>query len=203
MEALNRALTSIETTDAKGATLDFEEGARQAVQMLAGIAARGGKVLLVGNGGSAAIVSHMQNDLCKAAQIPALVFNEAALLTAYSNDDGYEVAFQKIAELWARSGDLLIAVSSSGRSRNILATVSTCLARGLEVISFSGFSPDNPLRGMGHLNFYVRAQAYGMVELAHGCLGHFLTDTVAPPSPPPAVPRRSSVTLLPVGGSRG
>ena len=132
--------------------------------------------MLIGNGGSAAIASHMQNDLCKAVGVRAMVFNEPSLLTALSNDHGYGCVFERPTELWADNGDLLLAISSSGQSENILRAVRASVAQGCQVITFSGFGADNPLRRMGHLNFYVPSQVYGYVELVHSTLAHFLTD---------------------------
>jgi D-sedoheptulose 7-phosphate isomerase len=139
--------------------------------------ARSAKALLLGNGGSAAIVSHVHNDLMKAVGMRAVVFNEAALLTALTNDDGYETAFETLISKWIEPGDLVIAVSSSGRSANIVRAVQR--ARGTEcfILSFTGFRPDNPLRALGSLNFYVPSESYGYVEMAHAVLLHYLTDS--------------------------
>lgn len=135
-----------------------------------------GKAMLIGNGGSAAIASHMQNDLCNTLDIRAIVFNEAALLTALSNDRGYGCVFERPVELWGNPGDLLLAISSSGQSESILRAVRASAARGCRTITFSGFRAENPLRQMGDLNFYVAAQAYGYAEVAHTALMHLLTD---------------------------
>jgi D-sedoheptulose 7-phosphate isomerase len=132
--------------------------------------------MLAGNGGSAALVSHMQNDLCKAIGVRALVFNEQPLLMALANDHGYGCVFERPIELWAEPSDLVVTVSSSGKSENILRAVRASVARGCQVITFSGFSPDNPLRQMGDLNFYVRSDVYGYVETAHAVLTHYMTD---------------------------
>jgi len=137
------------------------------------------KVMLIGNGGSAAIVSHMHNDLCMSVGVRAVVFHELPLLTALTNDHGYECVFARPLELWADPGDVLFAFSSGGRSTNILGAVRAALARDCQVITLSGFKPDNPLRGMGLLNFYVPSQSYGYVETAHSALAHFLTDSAA------------------------
>ena len=139
----------------------------------------GGKVLVVGNGGSAAIASHVQNDLCKAGNLQALVFTEQPLLTAYTNDDGYESAYESMVNLWAGPNDVLIAISSSGSSENILRACRVISETGGRIITLSGFSADNPLRSMGDINFYVDADSYGMVETAHAALGHYLTDLLA------------------------
>ncbi len=119
--------------------------------------------MITGNGGSAAIASHMQNDLCDSGAMAAIVFNEPPFLTAISNDHGYENFFETATGLWAQEGDVLIAISSSGRSKNILKAVEFCLAKGVKVITFSGFEERNPLRPLGHLNFYVASREYGMV----------------------------------------
>jgi|GEM_PF-274710 phosphoheptose isomerase len=134
------------------------------------------KVLLVGNGGSAGIASHVHNDLTKAVGARALVFNEAALLTALSNDAGYESAFETLTRLWASPGDLMIAISSSGRSANILRAVAAARGRGCAVVTLSGFASDNVLRRQGDLNFYIASCNYGLVELAHSVILHFITD---------------------------
>jgi len=176
---LNRVLSHTEATNRGGAQLGLDEAGKQALALIAGVRARGNKIMLVGNGGSAAIVSHIQNDFCKAANMPAMVFNDIPLLTAFANDDGYQVAFEKMAEMWAKEGDLLIAVSSSGKSQNILRASSCCLRKGCGLITLSGFSPANDLRQMGSVNFYVPSDSYGAVELAHSILGHFFTDAMA------------------------
>ena len=70
----------------------------------------------------------------------------------------------------------MIAVSSSGKSENILRAVHSSINKGCDPITFSGFDADNPLRGLGVLNFHVDSRVYGFVETAHAALTHFLTD---------------------------
>ncbi len=173
---LSELLLSLQVTAQEGAVLSLDEGANKAVEIILSVKSASCKVMLIGNGGSAAIASHMQNDLCKAVGVRAMVFNEPPLLTALANDHGYGCVFERPAELWANTGDLLLAISSSGQSENILHAVRASVARGCQVITLSGFSADNPLRGMGDLNFYVPSPVYGYVELVHSALAHFLTD---------------------------
>jgi len=130
----------------------------------------------MGDGDSAAIASHMQNDLCNAVGVRAMVFSEAPLLTAPANDHGYGCVFEQPVDLWADAGDLVVAISSSGPSKNVLRAVRASVARECQVITLSGFSADNPLPRMSHLNFYVPSQVYDYVEAAHSVLAHFLTD---------------------------
>ena len=168
----------VDTTDAKGGTLVFGEAMLVARDLLLAARKEGKKVLVIGNGGSAAIASHMQTDLCHSLGIRGLVFNEPPLLTALANDNGYENAFQRLVDLWGDSGDVLVAISSSGKSPNILNACAAARGRGLSLITYSGFGADNPLRTRGDVNFYVANAQYGPVESAHAVLVHHLTDGV-------------------------
>ncbi len=173
---LSHLLLATEITTRQNELLSLDEGAAAATAILLSVRSNSGQVMMIGNGGSAAIASHVQNDLCKGVDVRALVFNEPPLLTALSNDEGYECVFERPVGLWADAGDLLLAISSSGRSENILRGVRAARMKGCKVITFSGFQPTNPLRQMGDVNFYVASQVYGHVEVAHGALAHFLTD---------------------------
>lgn len=176
LQTFAQMLLSTQVTDGEGCRLPLDEGADRAVEALERIRTDGGKVFLVGNGGSASIASHIQNDLCKAAGIRAMVFNEPPLLTAFANDIGYETVFERPIELWAAPGDILLAISSSGRSQSILRAVNAAVTKRCRIVTFSGFRPDNPLRARGHINFYVASDVYGHVEVAHSALAHFLAD---------------------------
>ena len=144
--------------------------------MILNIRSSDGKMMLAGNGGSSAIVSHVQNDLCKAVGVRAIVFTEQPLLTAFANDDGYGSVYEQPILMWGRQEDLLWSVSSSGNSENILRAVEAGRQKGCQVITFSGFDKDNGSRLMGDLNFYVPSHVYAYVETAHTALAHYLTD---------------------------
>ncbi len=137
---------------------------------------RGNKLMFVGNGGSAAIASHMAIDFSKNAGLRALAFNDGAALTCLGNDLGYEHVFARQLDLHARPGDLLVAISSSGNSANIIAAVAAARARGAGVVTFSGFDESNRLRGLGDFNLYVPSHEYGFVEVTHLALIHALLD---------------------------
>ena len=176
---LSALILATEVTDKEGRNLSLDEGAEQAVKLLIQTGTDSGKVMLIGNGGSSAVVSHVQTDILKCVGVKAMVFTEQAMLTATSNDLGYENSFQQPVEWWAENGDLMIAVSSSGKSENITRAVQASLNLGCRTITFSGFSPDNPLRNMGDINFYVGDDSFGYVETAHATLTHFITDRAA------------------------
>jgi D-sedoheptulose 7-phosphate isomerase len=174
-----RVLLQVAVTDDQQVGIDVNAAADRAVLAILDARRRGNKVLLIGNGGSAAIVSHLHNDLSKAVGVRTLVFNEQPLLTALANDEGYASIFERPIAMWTEPGDLLIAISSSGRSENILRGTQAALECGARVVTLSGFQSSNPLRSLGHLNFYVPSSHYGLVEQAHSVLTHYLSDAAA------------------------
>lgn len=174
-EVLVDMLNRIEATDEAG-PLPFDEGTARAAELIDTTRRNNSKALVVGNGGSAAIAAHMQVDLTNAVGMRAVTFYEGALLTCMSNDYGYEEAFERLTDIWIEPGDLLVAISSSGRSRNILRTADLVRSSGGNVITLSGFEPDNPLRSKGTLGFYVPSTDYGPVETVHQCITHICTD---------------------------
>ena len=177
-QALSNLMLSIEVTDANGKAFSLAQGGEQASEILTEVKRSGNKVMLVGNGGSSAIVSHAHNDLCKSVGVRAMVFNEQPLLTAYANDDGYGSVFEQPIAMWGEPGDLLLTVSSSGKSENIIRAINEAKGKSCQIITLSGFSPDNPSRQMGDLNFYVNSNIFGYVESAHASLAHYITNSV-------------------------
>ncbi len=170
---VSELLLGVQITDDKGSALSLPNGASAAVNLLL---EEGRKIMIIGNGGSAAIATHMHNDLCNSVGIQAMTFNDSSQLTALANDHGYDQVFERPIELWAKPGDLLIAISSSGKSENILKGVQAAKKKGCDVVTLSGFRSDNPLRQLGQVNFYIASQSYGEVEVSHVSLTHYLTD---------------------------
>ncbi len=137
-------------------------------QMLVSAHRAGHKAVVIGNGGSAAIASHVAVDLTKNAGVRAVNFNEAGLITCLANDYGYEQWLAKAVELYGEPGDVLIAISSSGKSKNILHACETARRKSFaSVVTLSGFMADNPLRQLGDENFWVESRAYNLVEATH------------------------------------
>ena len=108
----------------------------------------------------------------------AVAFNDPSLLTCVSNDFGYAHVFEKPIEMFADAGDVLIAISSSGKSENIVRGVEAARRTGCRIITLSGFRPDNPLRRLGELNFWVPTDSYGHVEITHLALCHAVVDAI-------------------------
>ena len=136
------------------------------------------KIIIIGNGGSAAMASHVAVDFTKVAKIRATNFNEPDLITCFANDYGYNNVFEKAIELYSLRGDLLIAISSSGKSQNIIKAVKRAKKMKLKVITFSGFSSNNPLSKEGNINFWVNSKAYNIVEMAHHTLLLAIVDYI-------------------------
>ena len=169
-------LAAAEATDRSGHRLELGRAMEWVLDTGRAVHARGEKVMFIGNGGSAAIASHMSEDFSKAAGIRAMCFSDAATLTCLGNDYGYEHVFEKQIEWLGRPGDMLVAISSSGRSLNILKGVEAARARKAEVLTLSGFEPDNPLRRMGDINLYLPSKQYGFVEAGHLALLSAVVD---------------------------
>jgi len=162
--------------DERGVTLSLDEGFARVGRAAREAHARGNKIMFIGNGGSAAISSHMAVDYLKNGGLRTMALNDAATLTALGNDLGYDKVFAAQLELHALPGDLIVAISSSGRSANILNAVDMARTRECGVVTFSGFSEDNPLRRCGDVNFYIRSGQYGFVEVGHLALCHASFD---------------------------
>ena len=146
-------------------TQDVDDGALMNFAKLA--ERRGSKIIIAGNGGSAAMASHVAVDFTKAAGIRAINFNEADLITCFANDYGYENWVAKAIEAYGDPGDLVILISSSGRSPNIINAASYAKQHGFPLVTLSGFNSDNPLRNLGDINLWVDSKSYNIVEMTH------------------------------------
>ena len=125
------------------------------------------KIIIEGNGGSAAIASHVAVDFTKLNNIRTINFNEADLITCFANDYGYENWLAKALEYYSVKDDLVILVSSSGRSPNIIKAAQKTKELKLKLITLTGFDKNNPLKNLGDLNLWVDSRAYNIIENTH------------------------------------
>jgi len=176
---LTKLTRSIRVTDKKGGKIEFSHGTEKVGNLILSQADSGHKLMFIGNGASAAISSHMSTDFWKTCGIRAVAFNDSSLLTCLGNDFGYEYIFEKSIEMFADPGDILVAISSSGKSENILRGVNSAKSKDCSVITLSGFKDDNPLSSAGDFNFYVPAQEYGPVEVIHHSICHCILDVIS------------------------
>ena len=136
-------------------------------QIAQAVRAAGAKQIFAGNGASASIASHGRVDFTKQAKVRSIDFNEPNLITAFSNDFGYENWVARAIEHFADPGDAVVLISVSGRSPNIVKAAEYARSRGLKVVGFSGSAADNPLRKLADVDFWLDSKAYNVVECVH------------------------------------
>ena len=130
----------------------------------------------VGNGASAAMAAHMSADASKNGKIKAQCFNESSFMTAIGNDISYDEVFSYPLARYANDGDVLITISSSGNSPNIIKAIEVAKSKNMTIVTLSGINDDNKSRQMGDLNFWIPSKSYGIVESTHQCLLHCWLD---------------------------
>jgi D-sedoheptulose 7-phosphate isomerase len=136
-------------------------------------------IFLIGNGASASMASHFAADMAKNGRVYTHTFTDLCLLTALANDICYDQVFAEPLRWRMSEGDMLVAISSSGNSPNVLRAVEAARSLGGTAVTLSAMRTDNALRKMGNLNFYVPAQTYGLAETAHAAILHHWMDFVA------------------------
>ena len=137
------------------------------------------KVMIFGNGGSAAIASHVSVDLTKNAGIRCSNYNEADLITCFSNDYGYERWIEKAIDFYSDENDILILISSSGKSQNMINACKAAKSNKIsKIITFTGHEQNNPLSKLGDINFWINSKAYNFVENIHQIWLLAITDLV-------------------------
>lgn len=156
--------------------IDYTNAISKIALTMQGLEKNGKHLYFAGNGGSASITSHLALDFWKNANIKASAFNDSSLLTAVGNDIGFEYVFSKPIEMFAEVGDMIIAISSSGNSQNIINAVIAGKQKGCYVVTLSGFSEENKLKQLGDMNFHVASYSYGLVEVLHTFIIHQLLD---------------------------
>ena len=152
----------------------FLSGQKEAIALLL----KSKRIFFIGNGGSNAICSHMMEDYAKIVSYQTFTFSDPALITCFSNDYGYENAMKEWLKIYFTEGDVLVAISSSGNSPNIVNAIAEANKKG-KVITLSGFKADNKIKAMGDINFYIKASNYGIVECFHQVILHVILDEIA------------------------
>jgi len=164
----------------RNAETPLSEGLRSLAEEFASAHSRDATVWWAGNGGSAALCSHIAQDVMNKLETRSIVLSDSALLTCMANDFGYEDVYRRPLSVMARPDDLLIVISSSGMSPNILACAELALKRGLRLVTLSAFRDDNRLwLHPATIAFYLPCSLYGHAEIGHACLLHSVIDTLA------------------------
>ena len=176
LEEFSKVVAGTKVVENTGMELSLQEGINKTFEIIDNARESNRGLYVIGNGGSAAIASHAAIDFLNMGKISAHTLHDSATFTCMANDYGYEYAFSNIIELTLKSKDILIAISSSGQSKNIIHAVESAKQLGSIVITLSGFDSKNNLRKMGDINFWCNSRDYGMVEIAHQFILHNLSD---------------------------
>lgn len=171
---LKSALASVSFGNDAG----YEENIEEAVRLFLDIRRRNDCAFFIGNGGSAGIAMHMTADFLKNGRMRTHGMYDPATLTCLANDFGYENCFSKQIEWLTKAGDVLVAISSSGESANILNAAKVAREKGCGILTLTGFNPNNTLRQMGDMNIYVPGDEYGIVESIHNLILQQIVDEI-------------------------
>jgi D-sedoheptulose 7-phosphate isomerase len=164
-------------TDHKANVLDKEAGFKCVLDKIKDAKRLGKSVFIIGNGGSASVAGHAAVDFVNIVRVDARTIHEPPVLTCMANDYGYDDAYSRILAGCIKKDDLLIAISSSGKSKNILSAVRTAHKAKAHVLTLSGFGSGNALRKTGDVNIWLDSNEYGQVEIGHLFILHTLADS--------------------------
>ncbi len=156
----------------------YDEGIKVLMDVFTRHKRQKSQLFFVGNGGSSAIASHMTADFMKNGGMNTYSLYDNAVTTCMGNDYGYEHIFSRPLEFLARENDLLVAISSSGNSPNIINAIDTASRKGATIVTFTGFKSDNRIRKMGDVNVYVPCEKYGVVESIHNLILQQIVDLI-------------------------
>ena len=176
IKSLSATLESLSVRDDTGKEIDPNVGFTKWMEVTQQVRKDRNTVYLIGNGASASLASHMAADFAKNARVHTEVFSDLSLITAIANDDGYENVFAEPLRRRMETGDMLVAISSSGNSDNILRAMEVANDLGGIGVTITGMDEDNRLRKMGQMNFYIPARSYGLAETAHAAILHYWMD---------------------------
>jgi D-sedoheptulose 7-phosphate isomerase len=176
VDEIAKYLLSPRASDGDAQPLDIDVAFARWTDWTVQIRERKRTIFLIGNGASASMASHVAADLAKNAHVHTEVFTDLALITAIANDLSFQEIFSEPLKRRLVPGDMVVAISSSGRSANILQAVQTTRKMGGKVVTLSAMQRDNPLHSLGDLNFHIPAPSYGMAETCHAAILHYWID---------------------------
>lgn len=157
---------------------DYNEGIQLLQDVFSRHKEKKSRLFFIGNGGSSAIASHMTADFMKNGGMNTYSLYDIAVTTCMGNDYGYEYIFSKPMGFLVKEGDLVVAISSSGNSGNIIHAIKTAKGKGAAVVTFTGFGRDNEAKKMGDINVYVPSDRYGIVESIHNLMLQQVVDMI-------------------------
>ncbi len=176
-DKINKGFNMLMVSDQSGSIIDNQKGIELWVERAKSVRdERCGLTFFCGNGASATMAEHMSHDWFQNGKMNTYTCSETAHLTAIANDLSYEDVFAYRIDRILSEKDILVTISSSGNSPNIIKAINTARKKGAFIITFSGMKEDNQSRQLGDLNFYVPLHTYGLVESAHAVILHAALD---------------------------
>jgi D-sedoheptulose 7-phosphate isomerase len=138
------------------------------------------QVILIGNGGSNAIASHIAVDYVKFLNTRSFSFTDSSMITAYMNDYGIEDAYKQYIVDMHENGGVVILISSSGNSKNIYNAAEYCVENDISFVLLTGFEENNPVRkdfkDYAVVEYWVDSKSYGVVECVHQIFLHSIIE---------------------------
>ncbi|MGJ8660577.1 MAG: SIS domain-containing protein [Bacteroidota bacterium] len=177
LSSLDESLRNTAVTDVEGRMLGLDKGLAMTNELTTVTQAAKGRLFFAGNGASASFATHMALDWSKNGGVSVIGMHDPAQLTALANDNGYEEVFAAPVKWHGRAEDILVTISSSGNSPNIINAIEAAREVGMKVITYTGLKEDNKSRQLGDVNWFVPAKTYGVVECAHQSLLHMWLDS--------------------------
>lgn len=163
-------------SDISGAAIDMDAALDAWIEQAKTVSDKGGMVFFCGNGASASMAEHISHDCFQNADLQTYTVSEVSHITAISNDISFEDVFAFRISKMCTGGDMLVTISSSGNSPNIIKAIETARKKGMFIVTLSGKAAENKSRKLGDLNFYIPLETYGLVESAHAVLLHCWLD---------------------------
>lgn len=178
---INELLKTLEQTKIyikTNTALDYDFGMKELVACFTRHKQEKSQIFFIGNGGSSAIASHMTADFMKNGGMRTYSLYDNAVTTCMGNDYGYAYVFSRPLEFLGKENDLLVAISSSGNSQNIVNAIHVAKTKKMETVTLTGFQPDNQSKQLGDINIYVPSQKYGIVESIHNLMLQQAVDLI-------------------------
>ena len=182
MNYINELMNALENVEIERNKPDdkfsYEEGMGHLVDFFIGTKKAGGNLYFIGNGGSAAVACHMTADFLKNGEMKTRSLYNPSTFSCFANDYGYEYVFSKQLEAATEKGDILVAISSSGNSQNIINAIEVVKQKGGVTISLTGFGRTNKARQISDYSIYVPSNEYGIVESIHNLILQQIVDEI-------------------------
>lgn len=159
-----------------GKEVSLAEGVEKWIDRARKVQENGSLMFFCGNGASATMAEHMSHDWFQNGKVNTYTVSETSHITAISNDVSYADVFAYRIERILKESDILVTISSSGNSPNVIRAIEEAKKKGSFVVTVSGKGADNKSRQMGDLCFYVPLDTYGLVESSHAVLLHAVLD---------------------------